>query len=255
MCRDCGCSTASIFRTEKKLTMNHSTLNSLQTPAPTREIRVEESIFQRNQELANINRQKFVLTKTRVFNVMSSPGAGKTTLLARLLPSISQKNGTRIVVLVGDQETSIDADRLKAVGLDAVQINTHSSCHLDASRVAEHLSDSQLKSKDWVVIENVGNLVCPAVFDLGEQMKIAVLSVTEGEEKPLKYPVLFQDAHIVVITKIDLLPHLDLDLELLISNIRMQNATSPIVLCSARTGDGLEELQRALLQPTSEGNA
>lgn len=256
MCRDCGCSTASVFRSERKSVQSVGAFRSADAATDTprsvtnsnsvREIKVEESIFLKNQGLAALNRKRFADSKTRVFNFMSSPGAGKTTLLSKLLPLIKNESGLEIVVLVGDQETSLDANRLMASGLDAIQINTHSSCHLDAARVIEHLPNERLATADWVVIENVGNLVCPAVFDLGEKIKVALLSVTEGEEKPLKYPVLFQDANLIIVTKTDLLPHLDFDSELLVSNLRSQNPNAPIIFTSSKDGHGLTEIQAAL---------
>ncbi len=255
MCRDCGCNTASVFRNERKQNVNLSVLGWHAQNDSIRKVRIEESIFLKNQQTATNNRARFRSLNNRVFNIMSSPGAGKTTLLSKILPAISIENSTRIVVLVGDQETSLDAERLKESGLQAIQINTHSACHLDASRVAEHLPQSLLKAVDWVVIENVGNLVCPAVFDLGEQTKVALLSVTEGEEKPLKYPVLFQDAHLIVVTKTDLIPHLDVDIDLLVSNLRQQNSSAPIVFCSARSGEGLETLKKSIIETPIEVNA
>jgi hydrogenase nickel incorporation protein HypB len=147
---------------------------------------------------------------------------------------------------VGDQETDIDASRLIAAGLTSYQINTHSACHLDAHRVGHAMEHLPLQSLSWIVIENVGNLVCPAVFDLGETFKIALLSTPEGEEKPLKYPVLFHDADLIVITKSDLIPHLDFNRELLMQNIRSLNSSVPVIFCSNKTGEGLIDLAVAL---------
>ncbi|PWU20311.1 MAG: hydrogenase accessory protein HypB [Bdellovibrio sp.] len=230
----------------------------------------------------------------KVFNVMSSPGSGKTALLAKILPRLMGRHP--LCAVIGDQETSLDADRLQKAGVPSLQINTHSACHLDADRVARALAKidargvcggaggtdlggggadgaasggggadgaasggrarettdlgsaahADLQGIEWLFIENVGNLVCPAVFDLGESFKIALLSVTEGEEKPLKYPVLFQDADLIVISKSDLLPYLDFDRQLLLKNVRVQNKKAPLVFCSVKSGEGLDELMGQL---------
>lgn len=212
--------------------------------ANKRRVSVEQSIFQKNQDLAAKNRDAFAKLGLVVFNVMSSPGSGKTSLLSRILPRLAEKH--RLAVVVGDQETDIDAERLKRAGLTSFQINTHAACHLDAHRIAHAMEHLPVAELDWVVIENVGNLVCPAVFDLGEQIKIALLSTPEGEEKPLKYPVLFHDADLVVITKSDLIPHLDYDPALVERNIRSLNPSAPLLFCSLKTGAGLEELAATL---------
>ncbi len=241
MCTDCGCTTAThpVFLKPH----SHTPLLRLTLPPPAPEVRrisVEASIFEKNQRKAVQNRTWFAEQKLLVWNVMSSPGAGKTTLLCRVLPDLANEHP--LAVIVGDQETSIDAERLQKAGLQSIQINTHAACHLDASRIAEAVHSLPIDQLDLLVIENVGNLVCPAVFDLGETKKIALLSTAEGEEKPLKYPVLFHDADLVVITKSDLIPHLDYAVDVVIQNVRSQNPTAPIVFCSVRTGEGLETL-------------
>lgn len=242
MCRDCGCSTVKHRLLSDFNTSHHHgpSLPTLTLPNNKRRISVEESLFEKNQNLARKNRQWFKSQKLVVFNVMSSPGAGKTTLLCKLLPKLALDH--RLAVVVGDQETSIDADRLKTAGVVAFQINTHSACHLDAKRVMDAVGQLGLDQLDWLVIENVGNLVCPAVFDLGENFRIAILSTTEGEEKPLKYPVLFSEADLIIISKSDLLPHLDLNQTTLLANLRKMNPNAPIITCSSKSGEGLEQL-------------
>jgi len=246
MCKDCGCSTTR-HRLLSDFNINHQhgpSLPRVSLPVKKRRISVEESLFEKNQKLAQANRRRFHAQELVVFNVMSSPGAGKTTLLGRLLPKLALDY--RLAVIVGDQETSIDSDRLRAAGIDAYQINTHSACHLDAKRVIDTVNNLDLNGLDWLIIENVGNLVCPAVFDLGENFRIALLSTTEGEEKPLKYPVLFHEAHLIAVTKSDLLPHLDFNQALLVENLRKMNSHAPIIFCSSKTSEGLEHLASAL---------
>jgi len=239
MCKDCGCSTAThpLFPGSQQKRKISGSIK------PSRKITVEESLFQKNQNEAIENRKLFNQENLKVINVMSSPGSGKTTLLSNLLGEM--KNHYPLAVLVGDQETSIDADRYAKEGVFAKQINTHAACHLDAKRIRENLNDLPNNLK-LIVIENVGNLVCPAVFDLGEKLKVALLSTTEGEEKPLKYPVLFHDADIIVLSKCDLIDVLEYDLELVTKNIRSLNPSAPLVLCSTKTGAGISELRTTI---------
>lgn len=233
MCKDCGCSN-----------VQHE-LFKVKPIGVLRKIDVEESLFQKNQKQAALNREGFKKKGWIVFNVMSSPGAGKTSLLSHILPELNERHP--LAVVVGDQETEIDAERLQKAGLRSVQINTHSACHLDAERVGSVLNDLEGNNQlEWVFIENVGNLVCPAVFDLGEKIKVALLSTPEGEEKPLKYPVLFHDADVIVITKSDLIPVLDYNSQKLESNIRTRNQKAKIIYCSLKTGQGLMELKAEL---------
>jgi hydrogenase nickel incorporation protein HypB len=175
---------------------------------------------------------------------MSSPGSGKTTLLEKTLGRLPA--GLRPAVLVGDQETDLDAQRLRGTGGRVKQINTYSSCHLDAAMIARELAAHEEDPVNMLLIENVGNLVCPAAFDLGEHVRVAVLSVTEGEDKPVKYPVLFNNADAVVITKIDLVPHLDWDRDACHSYIRKSGSRARIIELSARTGEGMDAWIRYL---------
>jgi len=174
---------------------------------------------------------------------MSSPGAGKTALLRRTLQALDGR--VRVGIVEGDIETSLDADRLAGFGALVALVNTGNGfggeCHLDAPMVASALPRLPLDDLDLVVIENVGNLVCPAEFDVGEHAKAMVYAITEGEEKPLKYPVMFRAVDVVVVNKIDLLPHLDFDLDLFLTNLAAVNPTARVIRASARTGDGVGE--------------
>jgi hydrogenase nickel incorporation protein HypB len=179
----------------------------------------------------------------RTVNLMSSPGAGKTTLLERTLRTLSGR--TRIGVLEGDIATSIDADRLAGLGAAVALVNTGAGfggeCHLDAVMVRAGLARLRLPDLDLLIVENVGNLVCPAEFNVGEHAKAMVYAVTEGEEKPLKYPVMFRAVDVVVVNKIDLLPHLDFDLSLFLANLHDVNPRARVFHASARTGEGVAE--------------
>jgi hydrogenase nickel incorporation protein HypB len=204
---------------------------------------LEINLLHVNQEGANHNREHFDKWGITCFNIMSSPGAGKTVLLEQTLAAFQ---GTlNIAVIEGDMTTELDADRLRKYNVPVIPINTGRSCHLDSKMVAGgiHILEQQynLQTIDLVLVENVGNLVCPAEFEVGEHKKIALLSVTEGEDKPLKYPVMFREANCLLITKIDLAPYLDIDLDRLIENVRQINPNVTIILLSAKTGEGLDE--------------
>ena len=206
-------------------------------------VQVLERVFSENDAAAEANRAALDAAGVRCVNVMSSPGAGKTALLARTLAHL-QEAGRRAGVVVGDIETSLDADRLGGMGAQVSLVNTAAGfggeCHLDAPMVAKGLRGLQLGGLDVVFVENVGNLVCPAEFDVGAHHKVMVSAVTEGEEKPLKYPVMFRSVQLVLVNKIDLLPHLDVDLGLFEANVRAVNPTATILHVSARTGQGLD---------------
>jgi len=206
---------------------------------PARELQVHEAIFAANDRKAGQNRRLFRDLNLFVLNVVSSPGSGKTTLLAKTIEKLG--SFVRVGVIVGDLETDNDARRLRATGAPVVQITTATLCHLDAEMVARAAGTLDTKAIDILVIENVGNLVCPADFDLGENLRVALLSVTEGEDKPLKYPPLFRFADVVVLSKIDLLPHLDFDREAALSGIRRVNPKARIFEVSAKTGEGLDD--------------
>jgi hydrogenase nickel incorporation protein HypB len=204
---------------------------------------VMENVLDANDTLAQANRAQFDQAGTYTINMMSSPGAGKTALLERTLERM--RNKLRLGVLEGDVQTTLDADRLARFHVPLVQVNTDpgfgGECHLDANMVRLGLSELPLHDIDILVIENVGNLVCPAEFKVGEDVRVMVYSVTEGEEKPLKYPLMFRSADLVLVNKVDLLEHLDFDLEQFLGNLDAVNPGVPRIPTSARTGQGVEE--------------
>ena len=205
-------------------------------------VEVLEEILGENDRTAAANRADFAAHGVRVVNVMSSPGAGKTALLVEVAHHLAGR--VRIGVVEGDIETAIDADRLAATGVPVSLVNTANGfggeCHLDATMVRSALGRLPLAALDLVLIENVGNLVCPAEFDVGEDARLMVFSITEGEDKPLKYPVMFRSADVVAVNKIDLLPHLDVDLDLFAANLEGVNPGVRMLPTSARTGEGVE---------------
>ena len=208
----------------------------------TKMVQIEQDILSKNNDYANANRRFFAERGILALNLVSSPGSGKTTLLTRTLNDL--KKEMPLAVIEGDQETSQDAERIRETGISAIQINTGKGCHLDAHQVGhavEHLSPA---AKSVLFIENVGNLVCPAAFDLGEASKVAILSITEGEDKPIKYPDMFHAADLLLINKIDLLPYLDFNLEQCIEYARRINPGIQILSVSATTGEGMEEWYR-----------
>jgi hydrogenase nickel incorporation protein HypB len=199
---------------------------------------LEARVLAKNDALATRNRGWFAGREILALNIVSAPGAGKTTLLERTIRDLAGE--FLIYVLEGDQATANDGERIRAAGAPVVQINTGAGCHLEADMVARGLQELRPGPGSLVLIENVGNLVCPAMFDLGERAKVAVLSVTEGEDKPLKYPHMFQAAEIMILNKVDLLPHLDFDVAQAIKNALQVNPKITIFRVSARTGEGLE---------------
>jgi hydrogenase nickel incorporation protein HypB len=204
-------------------------------------VRVVEDALDANNTIARANREDFDRAGVTVVNLMSAPGAGKTTLLERVLGSL---DGLRPGVLEGDVQGSYDADRLASLHVPVTQLNTDSGfggeCHLDANMVRSALPALPLDEIDLLVIENVGNLVCPAEFRVGEDARVMVSAVTEGEDKPLKYPLMFRTCELVLINKIDLLPHLDFDLDALLHNLDAVHPGVPRMLVSASTGEGVD---------------
>lgn len=200
---------------------------------------VERDILSKNDRFARENRARLKASDIFSVNLISSPGSGKTTLLVETIEALKAR--MPLGVIEGDQQTSIDADRIRATGVSAVQINTGAGCHLDAHMVGHALNDLPLGRSSILFIENVGNLVCPASFDLGEAHKVAILSVTEGDDKPLKYPDVFAAASLMVITKIDLLPHVRFDNGRCIENARAINPHIAVLKVSAQSGEGMSE--------------
>src|SRR4051794_38825609 len=197
---------------------------------------LEVAVLAKNDELAARNRTWLEDRRITALNLMSSPGAGKTTLLERTVAASTRP----VTVIEGDQETLFDAERIRRAGARAVQVNTGAGCHLDAAMVARALAALQPEEGSLLFVENVGNLVCPALFDLGEVRKVVVISVTEGDDKPLKYPHMFAAADLVVVNKTDLLPYVDFDLDRLSADARRLNPGVQLLPLSARSGAGLD---------------
>ena len=226
-----------------------------------RTVKLEADILGENQRIAQQNRRHFEAHGVTALNLLSSPGSGKTTLLCATIEALSRRApGVDVAVIEGDQQTSFDADRIRATGAPAIQVNTGKGCHLDAPMVAEAFG--QLHSHDHhhhhgqapaslLFIENVGNLVCPALWDLGEAAKVVVLSVTEGEDKPLKYPDMFAAAELMLLNKVDLLPHLRFDVQRCIDMARRVNPMLQVLQLSATTGEGMDAWLDWLLEWTA----
>lgn len=201
-------------------------------------IEIERNILSENDNFAQRNRDILLRRKILALNLVSSPGAGKTTLLVRSIEDLKAEHN--IGVIEGDQETTFDADRIRATGVRALQVNTGKGCHLDAHMVGQALEQLNPEPGSLLFIENVGNLVCPAAFDLGEKAKVVILSVTEGEDKPLKYPDMFHAASLMILNKIDLLPYVQFNVEKCKEMARRVNPALPIIELSATTGKGLD---------------
>jgi hydrogenase nickel incorporation protein HypB len=263
MCTVCGCHDVPVFDAGVKPTppfahvLANPTGKSPKPPAPkdlhfgkgaagvsvpgltqARLIEVETLILAKNDVLAAGNRRVLDALGVLALNLVSSPGSGKTTLLCKTILALGD---APLAVIEGDQQTSNDADRIRATGARAIQINTGKGCHLDAAMVGQAMDDLRPRPNSYLFIENVGNLVCPAGFDLGEDAKVAIVSVTEGEDKPLKYPDMFTAARLALLTKIDLAPHCDADLDAYEANLRRVNPTIGIIRLSARTGEGMAD--------------
>lgn len=206
-----------------------------------KEIKVVRRVLDVNEMMADQNRRRFAESNVFVLNVMSSPGAGKTTLLEKTLEQLMPD--VRCAVIVGDICTTNDADRLAKSGVDVVQVNTDEfggDCHLAAHVIENAAANFDLAGLDLLIVENVGNLVCPAEFDIGEDARAVVLGVTEGEDKPLKYPLMFRVCDVALLNKVDLLPHLDIDIDKAAANILQVHPDMPVFRTSSKTGEGLE---------------
>ncbi len=218
MCESCGCGEAAAAR--------------------SRTVLIEERVLAKNDAIAANIRHMLAHRGVLMINLLGSPGSGKTMLLEKSLPILMKD--LRVAVLEGDVQTRYDAERLRKVGVPAVQINTGGACHLEAESVRRALADEPFLSAQIIVVENVGNLVCPSMFDLGEDAKVVALSVTEGEDKPEKYPAAFASASAMIVTKTDLVPHLTFDLARCIESARQVHPGLPIMSVSAVTGDGMD---------------
>jgi hydrogenase nickel incorporation protein HypB len=255
MCMTCGCGTGQTLIGGHALTRQRrpgkgmhyrahqagTTREHTHAPgtSPARMVQVERDILSMNNEYAAGNRRYFSAHGIFALNLVSSPGSGKTTLLVKTIEAL---NGTQpLAVIEGDQQTDNDAARIRAAGAPALQINTGKGCHLDAHMVGQAMQRLALEDGSLLLIENVGNLVCPAGFDLGEAHKVVIFSVTEGEDKPLKYPDMFRAADLMLLSKCDLLPHLDFDVDLAMFNARRINPDIKMIRISATSGEGLAE--------------
>jgi hydrogenase nickel incorporation protein HypB len=199
-------------------------------------VQIEKNILSKNDEYASTNRAFFNERGILALNLVSSPGSGKTTTLCRTITELQEKHVCSVIE--GDQQTANDADRIRETGAKAIQVNTGKGCHLDGHMVGHALGSLNPQEGSFVFIENVGNLVCPASFDLGEAHKIVILSVTEGEDKPLKYPDMFHAADLMLLNKVDLLPHIEFDVEKTIENARRVNPGIKVLQISSTTGEG-----------------
>ncbi|GAB7070297.1 hydrogenase nickel incorporation protein HypB [Mycobacterium hodleri] len=243
MCATCGCGDDGAVITIAGETAPHDHHHPHPHPHPhdhphTETVTLEQKVLAKNDALAHRNRQWLAEREILALNVTSSPGAGKTTVLEHTIRRLGTRH--RVSVIEGDQETLLDANRITAAGARAVQVNTGAGCHLDAAMIERALRALDPEPSSLLFIENVGNLVCPALFDLGEDSKVVVISVTEGTDKPLKYPHMFAAAELVLVNKIDLLPYVDFDMDLCAHHVRSVNPNARTVPVSATTGDGME---------------
>src|SRR5215212_1426045 len=242
MCSTCGCGTdevrVTVLNHDHHHTHDHDTAEHVHTDHDqdrTHSIQLEQAVLAKNDHLAAHNREWLGARGLAAINVMSSPGSGKTTLLERTI----RDSGLTLSVIEGDQETTVDAERIHAAGARSVQVNTGAGCHLDAAMIHRALNQLQ-PERGVVVIENVGNLVCPALFDLGEARRVVIISVTEGDDKPRKYPHMFSAADLIVINKTDLLPYVDFDVDRLTTDARALRPGVEVLTLSARTGENVD---------------
>ena len=218
----------------------------------SRRVQIEQDILAKNNAYAHANRRYLAERGVFALNLVSSPGSGKTSLLCKTIAMLDQQS---VAVIEGDQQTSQDAERIRATGAQAVQINTGKGCHLDAHMVGHAMDELKLTKTSLLMIENVGNLVCPAAFDLGEAHKVVVLSVTEGEDKPIKYPDMFLAASLMLLNKVDLLPHLSYDVDTAIAYARRVNPAIKVIQISATSGVGMDEWLAFLREGMAQARA
>ena len=263
MCTTCGCgensepkmidpSTGKIVSIDLKKSQDHAHphlhdhdhgpfhrhQSHLSDSSPGNTVNLEKEILAKNNLIAERNREWFRARNILALNLVSSPGSGKTTLLERTIRDLGKQ--TPFLVIEGDQETTNDAERIRATGCKVVQVNTGTGCHLEANMVARGIEELRPPKNSAVLIENVGNLVCPALFDLGEESKVVILSVTEGDDKPLKYPHMFRASDIMILNKIDLLPYVQFDMDKCVQYARQVNPHIQVFQLSATTGEGLD---------------
>lgn len=238
MCGICGCNEATLHHDHAMPETHHHTSRDI--------IRVEQDLLAKNNQFAAANRRFFSDKNITTINLMSSPGSGKTTLLSKTFSDLGQR--CKMSVIVGDQQTDQDAQKLKSAGAQALQINTGKVCHLDAHMIGHAVEDLALKDERILFIENIGNLVCPALFDLGETYKVVLLAVTEGDNKPLKYPDMFYRADMVILTKMDLLPYVEFNTHQCIDYIKRINPSTKVLSLSATTGTGLKDWYQWLME-------
>lgn len=210
-----------------------------------KELTIKTSLLKNNDEVANRNRKKLEKNKTLTINLLGSPGSGKTSVLENILKDIKKY---KVAVIEGDLYTTKDGKRIEGQGVEVVQVNTVGGCHLDATMIDRALKELDESSLDILIIENVGNLVCPASFDLGEDMRVVVISVTEGNDKPLKYPSMFQKADMVILNKVDLIEFTDFDKEEFYSDIESLNKDAIVIEASCRVGEGVKEIGDYLIE-------
>jgi hydrogenase nickel incorporation protein HypB len=270
MCTTCGCGSDELHLEGKPIGAPHRYVHAHDNATETlmgralgavhehgvgasRSVQIEADILAKNDAYARDNRHYFAERAIFALNVMSSPGSGKTSLLERTIAAWGQR--TPIAVVEGDQRTSRDADRIRAAGARAVQINTGKGCHLDAHMVGHAIQDLAPAEHSLLLIENVGNLVCPAAFDLGEAQSVVILSVTEGDDKPLKYPDMFHAADLMLINKIDLLPYVDFDVASAVEFARRVRPELAALSVSARTGEGFDQWIAWLERGVRNGHA
>ena len=251
MCETCGCSEGAdgikIYKPDEKAELQqHTHHDHKHEHSQSVDLNLENNILHQNQLLAERNRGYFEAKKIYAINLVSSPGSGKTTLLEHTLKTLKEEVET--AVIEGDQQTSNDADRIAATGAPVIQINTGKTCHLDAHMVRHGLEKLDLQDGSILFIENVGNLVCPSLFDLGESRRVVIMSVTEGEDKALKYPYMFESSQVCVINKMDLLPYVDYDLEKAIDYAKRVNPKLKFFKISATKGSGMEEWKKWLIK-------
>lgn len=257
MCTTCGCGEADTRLDGKTLQQHentenpshertHNTINAhshTHAPGiqPERMIEIERDILAKNNQYANKNRHYLSAHGIFSLNLVSSPGSGKTSLLVKTIQTLQETQNRRLAVIEGDQQTDHDAARIRATNVPTIQINTGKGCHLDAHMVGHAMQQLDLQDDSLLFIENVGNLVCPASFDLGEAHKVVILSVTEGEDKPLKYPDMFCAADLMLLNKCDLLPHLSFDVDLAIKYAQRINPALQVIKTSASDGEGMQQ--------------